>query len=212
MKIGILGGTFDPVHIGHLIIAETVRDAMGLDKVCFIPAATPPHKRGREITPAEHRLEMVRLAIECNHAFELSDVELRRGGVSYSVETLEHLKATLDAEAEFFFIIGADTVPELPTWKDINELLQLCTLVVAARPGFRMEDLLSEDLALDPDARDRVFRHFIDAVRVDVASTELRARLAEGKTVRYMIPQEVENYIRAKELYGTKRSAPAPER
>jgi len=212
MKIGILGGTFDPIHVGHLLIAETVRDAMALDTVLFIPAATPPHKRARVVADAEHRLEMVRLAIEGNPAFEVSDVELQRGGVSYSVETLERLKATMGPEAAFFFIIGADTVPELTTWKNLDTLLELCTIVVAARPGFRMEDLLSEALGLTPEARDRVFRHFVDAVRVDVASTEVRARLAEGKSVRYMIPQNVENYIRAKGLYGTKKSAPAPER
>lgn len=212
MKIGILGGTFDPVHVGHLIIAETVRDEMGLDRVLFIPAATPPHKQRRAITDAKHRLEMVRLAVEGNAAFEVTDIEIRRGGVSYSIETIERLRAAMAPEAAFFFIVGADTVPELATWKDIDHLVHRCTFVVVARPGFRIEDLLNEAIGLAPDTRQRVLRHFIDAVRVDISSTGLRARLAEGKSVRYRLPEAVEHYIRTKGLYGAKTGTPASER
>jgi nicotinate-nucleotide adenylyltransferase len=212
MRIGILGGTFDPVHVGHLIIAETVRDEMRLDKVLFIPAATPPHKQNRPVTDAAHRLEMIRLAVEGNAAFEASDVEIKRGGVSYSIETIEGLRAQAGDAAGFFFIVGADTVPELATWKDIDHLVHLCTFVVVARPGFRIENLLGEKIGLAPDVRQRILRHFIDAVRVDISSTELRARLAEGKSVRYRLPAAVEGYIRAKGLYGTKKGTAATER
>jgi len=212
MKIGILGGTFDPIHVGHLMIAETVRDEMGLDRVLFIPAATPPHKHGQAITAAEHRLEMVRLAVEGNRAFEACDVEVRRGGVSYSIETLKELKENMGAGTRFFLIIGADSVRELATWKDIDELARLSEFVVAARPGFRIEDLLSRDFGLARETRASVLRHFVDAVRVDVSSTELRARFSDGKVVRYMLPDAVERYIRAKGLYGTKTSTPAADR
>jgi nicotinate-nucleotide adenylyltransferase len=212
MKIGILGGTFDPIHVGHLIIAETVRDEMGLDTVLFVPAATPPHKRGHAISDAADRLEMVRLAVENNPAFDVSDIEIRRGGVSYSIETVKDLEAAMGPGTEFFFIIGADTVPELATWKDIDELVQRCTFVVAARPGFRIEELLGTDLGLTPETSHRVLTHFVDAIRVDLASTELRARLAEGTSIRYLVPEPVQDYIQAKGLYGTKTSTPAADR
>jgi nicotinate-nucleotide adenylyltransferase len=220
MKVGILGGTFDPVHTGHLIIAETVRDELGLDKVLFVPAATPPHKQGWAITPAADRLEMVRLAVADNPAFEVSDIEIRRGGVSYTIETIEALREAMPGpsqaeggdKAKLFLIVGADSVRELATWKDIDHIVHLCTFVVVARPGVRIEDLIHDGIGLAPDTRQCVLRHYIDAVRVAVSSTELRARLAEGKTVRYQLPETVERYIRTKGFYGTKESAPAADR
>lgn len=219
MRIGILGGTFDPVHVGHLIVAETVRDEMRLDKVLFVPAAVPPHKRGHAITDAAHRLEMLKLAVEGNPAFEVSEAELERGGVSYTIDTIDALRKAMGDAAEFFLIVGADSVRELATWKDIDHLVQLCTFVVAARPGFGIEDLVREGIGLAPETRQRVLRHYITAVHVDVSATGLRARLAEGKTIRYRVPEAVERYIRTKGLYGTKKSdphagqsGPAPER
>ena len=194
MRIGVLGGTFDPIHVGHLIIAETVRDEMALDKVLFIPAAAPPHKQRQPITAAADRLELVRLAVEGNAAFEPSDIEITRGGISYTIETVEALRRSHGEEADLYFIIGADTVPELRTWKDIDHLVRLCTFVVVARPGHRIEELLSEAVGLAP------------------SSTDLRARLAQGKSVRYRLPEVVERSIRAKGLYGTKKSTPAAER
>jgi nicotinate-nucleotide adenylyltransferase len=212
MRIGVLGGTYDPVHIGHLIIAETVRDELGLDKVLFVPAATPPHKQERPIAAAADRLEMVRLAVAGNAAFDVSEVEIERGGVSYTIETISGLRRTVGDEAKLFLIVGADSVRELATWKDIDHLVHLCTFVVVARPGYRIEDLIREEIGLAPETRQRVLRHYIDAVRVDVSSTELRARLAEGRSVRYRLPEAVEQYIRSKGLYGTKESGPAAER
>jgi nicotinate-nucleotide adenylyltransferase len=208
MRVGILGGTFDPIHLGHLIIAETVRDEMALGKVVFVPAATPPHKQERSIADAAHRLEMVRLAIAGNPAFEVSAVEIERGGVSYTIETIEGLRRSVGDEAKLFLIIGADSVPELTTWKDIDHLVHLCTFVVVARPGYRIEDLIREEIGLAPDTRQRVLRHYIDAVRVDISSTDLRARLAEGRSVRYRLPEAVEHYIRSKGLYGTRERTP----
>jgi len=212
MRIGVLGGTFDPIHVGHLIIAETVRDEMALDKVLFIPAAAPPHKQRQPITAAADRLELVRLAVEGNAAFEPSDIEITRGGISYTIETVEALRRSHGEEADLYFIIGADTVPELRTWKDIDHLVRLCTFVVVARPGHRIEELLSEAVGLAPETRQRVLRHYFDAVLVDISSTDLRARLAQGKSVRYRLPEVVERSIRAKGLYGTKKSTPAAER
>jgi len=212
MRIGVLGGTFDPVHLGHLIIAETVRDELALDKVLFVPAATPPHKQERPIAAAADRLEMVRLAIAGNGAFDVSEVEIERGGVSYTIETIEGLRRTVGDEAKLFLIVGADSVPELTTWKDIDHLVRLCTFVVAARPGYKIEDLIREEIGLAPETRQRVLRHYIDAVRVDISSTELRARLVEGRSVRYRLPEAVEQYIRTKGLYGTEESGSAAER
>jgi nicotinate-nucleotide adenylyltransferase len=204
MRLGILGGTFDPIHVGHLIMAETVRDEMALDKVLFVPAAAPPHKHTQPITPATDRLELVRLAIEGNPAFEASDIEITRGGVSYTIETIEALRRSYGDEATLFFIIGADMVSELSTWKDIDHLVHLCEFVVAARPGHRIEELVSEASGLAPETRQRVLHHYVDAVLVDISSSDLRARLAEGRSVRYRLPEAVERAIRTKGLYGTK--------
>jgi len=139
MRIGILGGTFDPIHKGHVYLAEKVYQKLGLDTVIFIPAYTPPHKKGIKVTPARHRYKMLKLALSAHKEFKISDMEIKRKGRSYSVDTLRRLKRRYGAKAEFFFITGSDALKEIDKWKNLEEILKLCKFVVVERPGFKAE-------------------------------------------------------------------------
>jgi len=192
-RVGILGGTFDPIHVGHLIAAEGVRTELRLDRVIFIPAARPPHKGDASISDATHRLEMVRLAVDGNPAFEVSEMELDRGGTSYTIETVRELRAQYGPEVEIFLLMGADSLLELTTWKDYRSLLRECTVVVFRRPGL--------DLArVDPDIRERV--RVVPTHEVGLASKDIRRRVREGKSIRYLVPPRVEAYVLSQNLYG----------
>ncbi|MBI5396659.1 MAG: nicotinate-nucleotide adenylyltransferase [Verrucomicrobia bacterium] len=190
MKLGIFGGTFNPVHLGHLLIAEDAAEAFKLDRVVFVPSATPPHKRPRVLAPAAHRVRMVKLAIQGNSRFTCSDIEVRRGGPSYSVETLRHLRAAMP-RAQFYFIIGTDSLRELHRWKEAPDLVKLCEFICLTRPG------------------ERVARCRLRGARVrrltghptDVSSTDIRNRLARGATIRYLVPDAVRRYIERHRLY-----------
>ncbi|BCU82472.1 putative nicotinate-nucleotide adenylyltransferase [Polycladomyces abyssicola] len=194
MNIGIFGGTFDPIHIGHLIIAEQASQSVGLDEVWFIPAASPPHKPGQDITPAEHRVEMVRLAI-CDHPkFRLSTVELLRPGPSYTVDTVRQL-CSQHPHDRFFLIVGGDMVNDLPNWYKIEEILQMVDIIGHARPGTNTD-------ALPPEIAEKVI-WVQDPVTVNVSSTQIRRQLARGASGRYLLPEPVRKYIKGKRLYGT---------
>jgi len=194
MNIGIFGGTFDPIHIGHLIIAEQAWQSAGLDEVWFIPAASPPHKPGQDITPAEHRVEMVRLAIRDHPKFRLSTVELQRPGPSYTVDTVRQLCAQHPRD-RFFLIVGGDMVNDLPNWYKIEEILQLVDIIGHARPGTTTGDL-------PPEIAEKVI-WVQDPVTVNVSSTQIRRQLASGASVRYLLPEPVRKYIKGTRLYGT---------
>lgn len=210
MRLGIFGGTFDPIHLGHLILAETARERCGLDKVWFVPAGEPPHKRGRR-TPVSDRLELVRLAIAGHADFELCELDARRPGPHYSVELLELARGERP-EAELYFLIGADSLLDLPTWREPERIARMATIVVANRPGIDApipgmvgggDEAGAEAGArmaarFGPEARP--FR-FVEIPPIGIASRELRRDVAEGRSIRYRVPRAVEMVIRAKNLY-----------
>ncbi len=198
MKTGILGGTFDPVHIGHLAVAERVHSDCGLDKVVFIPANISPFKVGQVNSSGEHRLNMLRLAIGENPHFTCSDIELRRGGTSYTVDTMEDLKV-LYPDDEFFFIMGMDSFLELNGWKGVDRLAELCQLIVVTRPGYDLTQEQRRSLELPPTVWQRT--RFLQVPGLDIAATEIRDRIRRGQSVRYLLLPEVETYIHENGIY-----------
>ena len=197
MKIGICGGTFDPIHTGHLLIAEAAREQLGLDKVLFLPNGNPPHKRNMVIAPAVHRMEMVRLAVSGNPFFVPDDRELK-GQVAYAVDTLTQLKHENPGDT-YVYIIGGDTLPELPTWRRFSELFGMCRFAVYPREGFSREDIIGEAKRL----RDRYGLEYdlLAGPRFDLSSSDLRERIEEGASLRYLLPDRVARYIEEHGLY-----------
>lgn len=198
-KIGILGGTFNPVHFGHLIAAEAVREQFRLDRVLFIPVGTPPHKDNMEVIDARHRFEMVRLAVESNTYFEASRVEIDREGYTYSIDTLISLESMYEGEREFYFIIGADVVPELITWKDYRNVFKKCSFIAVLRPGRESENFLHNIEQMRDIHGARIFTAV--APLIDISSTGIRERTAAGNTIKYLVPDSVEQYILENGLY-----------
>ena len=192
MATGLIGGTFDPIHIAHLIIAEAALEALSLREVVFVPAARPPHKGAAAVTPVEDRLEMVRLAIEGNPRLSLSDIEARRATPSYTIDTIREFRAGLPAGEEIYFIIGADSLVDFFTWKEPEKLLESCGFVVVPRPGVSMGDA-------DPRILEKAL--ILDAPELAIASRDIRERVRAGRTIRYLVPAEVESYIDRKNLY-----------
>jgi nicotinate-nucleotide adenylyltransferase len=198
VNIGILGGTFDPIHIGHLVVAEEARIKLGLREVLFVPAGQPWLKQDHDITPAVHRVEMVRCAITDNPYFKLSTLEVEHPGPSYTVDTLTVLQKQLGSEASLFFVLGRDTLAELPLWKEPRKVVQLCRLVVPPRLGSK--DLRHLEAAI-PGLLNRVIQ--LDMPIIGISSSEIRQRLAQGLTIRYLVPLEVEKYITEHKIYPT---------
>jgi nicotinate-nucleotide adenylyltransferase len=198
VNIGVLGGTFDPIHIGHLVVAEEARIKFGLREVLFVPAGQPWLKLGRNITLAVHRVEMVRRAIADNLHFKLCTLEVERPGPSYTVDTLTMLRKQLGSEASLFFILGRDTLAELPLWKEPEKLIQLCRLVVAPRLGSK--DLKHLETAI-PGLLDKVIQ--LDMPVIGISSSGIRQRIAQGLPIRYLVPAEVEKYITEQKIYPT---------
>lgn len=198
-----MGGTFDPVHLGHLLAAEAAREALQLDRVVWLPAGDPPHKQGRPITPAEHRLEMVRRAIEGNPRFEASRLELDREGPSYTLDTLKWFQGE-HPDAELYFLTGMDTVLELHTWHRPREVLAACRMVAMVRPGVDDAALVR---AFQAELTRGVIR--VNSPRVEISATDLRERVARGASIRYRTPDAVCDYIIANRLYRA-HGAPAP--
>ena len=197
MRIGILGGTFDPPHIGHLVIAEEALEKLQLERVYFVPAQQPPHKLGELISPFADRVAMLQLALNANPAFTLSLIEANRPGPSYTVDTLRELRREFPPEAELFFVMGLDSLANLPTWYHPHELIELCQLAVLSRPGYTVDlDALEARI---PGLRSRVV--FIPAPELDISSTELHARVRAGHSIQYMVPKEVARYIAEHRLY-----------
>ncbi|MGO0123546.1 nicotinate-nucleotide adenylyltransferase [Desulfothermobacter acidiphilus] len=189
MRLGLLGGTFDPIHFGHLAVAEAVFYEMNLDKVYFVPSRQPPHKR-RKVTPAEHRLAMVKLAVVSNPNFEVSTVEIERPGPSFTVDTVREF-LQLYPQAEVFFILGMDALAEFLTWHRVEELLTLCRFVVATRPGYSGTSKVIRGRKVT----------VLPVPGVAVSSTEIRERVRAGKPIRYLLPEAVEEYIHIRGLY-----------
>jgi nicotinate-nucleotide adenylyltransferase len=198
MEIGLLGGTFDPVHLGHLIIAEEVRCKLGLSKIVFIPAGQPWLKVDRVITAGEHRLAMVRLAVGPNPYFEVSLIELERSGPSYSVDTVSALRKEHGHGAGLYFIIGPDALSEFHRWKDPERLAGLCQLIAVKRPNSVKADLRELEMTI-PAIRSRI--RWIDVPEIGISSTQIRERVRVGASIRYLVPPEVERYIYEHHLY-----------
>jgi nicotinate-nucleotide adenylyltransferase len=196
VNIGVLGGTFDPIHIGHLIIAEEARIRLALTEVLFVPTGQPWLKQDRDITPAIHRVEMVHRAIADNPNFKLSTLEVDHSGPSYTVDTLTSLQDKLSSETSLVFILGRDTLAELPLWKEPRKVIQLCRLVVPPRLGSR--DLRHLEEAI-PGLLDRVIQ--LDMPVIGISSSEIRQRIARGLSVRYLVPTGVEKYIMEQKVY-----------
>jgi nicotinate-nucleotide adenylyltransferase len=196
VNVGVLGGTFDPIHIGHLVVAEEARIRLGFREVLFVPAGQPWLKLDRNITPAVHRVEMVRRAIADNPHFKLCTLEIERPGPSYTVDTLTMLRKQLGSEASLFFIIGRDTLAELPLWKEPKKLVQLCQLVVAPRLGAK--DLKNLETAI-PGLLNQVIQ--LDMPVIGISSSGIRQRIAQGLSVRYLVPTKVEKYITEQKIY-----------
>ena len=196
MRIGVFGGTFDPIHLGHLIVAEDARVALELDKVLFIPAGQPWFKSYRQITDARHRLAMVRLAVEGNPAFDVTDIEIRRTGPSYTVDTLTELRGQ-HPHAEFIVILGVDTLREIDRWHQPRQLFEQASVVGMARPGASLD--LSVLNAAIPGASRRM--RLLDSVLIEISGTEIRQRVTAGQSIRYRVPAAVERHIHDNGLY-----------
>ncbi|WLR49914.1 nicotinate-nucleotide adenylyltransferase [Bacillus tianshenii] len=186
-RVGIIGGTFDPPHNGHLLIAEEVRSALSLEQIWFMPSNVPPHKE-RKVTDSMHRIEMVRRAIGENQHFAMQLIEFERDGRSYTIDTLKLLKQQ-HPDTEFFFIIGADMVEYLPKWHRIDELMEIVQFVGVKRPGYQFQT----DYPVQ----------YVDVPQFDVSSTSLRERFEKGRNTVYLLPDIVKNYIEENQLYGT---------
>jgi nicotinate-nucleotide adenylyltransferase len=199
VKLGILGGTFDPIHYGHLLIAEMAREGLRLERVLFVPAGDPPHKQEQQKSGAQHRRRMVELAIEDNPYFEVSLIDLDRPGPNYTVETIQLIRTGYDLAADdCFFIIGGDSLADLPTWREPDKLVRLCRLAVAHRPGYQ-PDLAGLEATI-PGLSARL--DWIETPAIDLSSTLIRARAAAGQSIRYQVPEQVRAYIRQYELYS----------
>ena len=198
MKLGVLGGTFDPIHLGHLIVAEEARVRLGLKALLFVPTGQPWIKEGRPVSEAHHRLGMARLAVADNPAFQVSSVEVDRPGPTYTVDTLQELRRQQPSKPDIYFILGVDTLEEFSRWREPARILELCTLVVVTRPGHGEPDRASLE-ALAPGAASKL--QFLSGLQVGITGTEIRRRVAADLPIRYWVPRPVEEYIAKHGLY-----------
>lgn len=212
-RIAIYGGSFNPIHNGHLIIAEEIRQLFSLEKIIFVPAAQPPHKPSGSLIDSSHRLAMLQLAIEDNPYFELSDIEIQRGGSSYTIDTLAAFQAQQEEGSQLYFILGSDAFIELDTWKQPNELFDLARFIVIERPGVSLKkaieflqkfnplpyQVLNASLSIQEDSR--IF--FSQAILANISSSGVRASVRGGKSIRYLVPNVVKDYIEEHVLYST---------
>jgi nicotinate-nucleotide adenylyltransferase len=213
-RVGVMGGTFDPVHLGHLRVAEEAVEELQLDTLLFVPAAVPPHKSGKAILPFAHRWEMLRLATETHSRFMVSDIEQRLPGKSYTVLTLRKLSEAYGDAAQLFFIAGLDAFLEMDTWWHFHELFRLSHLVVLRRPGYHESEMLGflrerVSSLYAYDGADACYRHpqlfpvhCLSNTWLDISSTRIRQLAKAGKSVRYLVPAKVMHYIEANRLYG----------
>lgn len=198
-KLAIMGGTFDPIHMGHLVTAEEVRHEFHVDEVLFVPTGHPPHKSHINMTTCEHRYLMTVLATAANPYFKVSRIEIDREGVTYTIDTVKELKRIYGNEVQLYFITGADAVHKILGWKESAELLQICDFVAVTRPGYNKEELINQIEELKKQYETNI--HFLEVPALAISSSDIRKRLNEMKPIKYLVPQEVENYIKKHELY-----------
>ncbi|AJQ27116.1 nicotinate-nucleotide adenylyltransferase [Pelosinus fermentans] len=197
-KIGIMGGTFDPIHTGHLATAEAVRVEYDLERVLFIPAANPPHKQHFRVTKPLHRYIMTVMATYSNPHFHVSPIEIERPGLSYAIDTVLELIKQYGDNTEFYFIVGSDTVQELASWKDIDRLLEICHFIAANRPGsaYTLEDIIKP---FGEKGFKRI--HSLPTPELEISSTDVREKVRQGRSIKYFVPESVEIYICKENLY-----------
>lgn len=196
-RIGILGGTFDPPHIGHLILAECALDALHLNRLLFVPAADPPHKQDETITPVPHRLAMLERALNGNERFAISRADIDRPGPHYSLDMVQIIQAHYP-QAELYFVMGGDSLRDLPKWHRPQEFIKHCWLAVMRRPGAAIDPAAHE--AIIPGLAQRII--MIDAPLIDISSSDITARRVQRKSIRYLVPDAVLEYIETHHLYG----------
>lgn len=201
-RLGIFGGSFDPVHYGHLLVAETCREECELDRVLLIPTAVSPHKQNQPRTPAKDRVEMLRLALAGHEQLSVSTIEIDRGGVSYTVDTLTAL-ADEHPGASLFLLMGADSLDDLPTWREATRLCSLATPVVVHRAGSPEPDFSVLAEIVDGKRLAEIRQHQVEMPKIELSSTDIRARAGSGKTIRFRMPRAVEKYIETHGLYRT---------
>ena len=199
MRVGVFGGTFDPIHMGHLAVARSIQATLELDKVVFVPAGQPWMKAGTPVSPVKDRVEMVRLAVARHKTFELSTIEADRPGPSYAVDTMDALRRQSGSRSALFFLLGSDALMDIAKWKDPQRLIQLCQLVAFARPGCRLLRMEALEAAV-PGVSKRVI--LVDVPQVDIRATDIRCRVAEGRSIQRLVPRAVERYILEHGLYG----------
>ena len=198
MKIGLIGGTFNPIHHGHLILSEYVRENFQLDKVIFIPTGLPPHKSATVVEKPEIRLEMTKLAIERNQFFSVSDIETYREGISYTIDTITELK-NLYPNDQLYFLIGADSLFELPTWKYYDKLISKTNIIVVNRPGGANNLIGAKIKEYEDEFGGSIIE--VKSPLIDISSSDIRNRVKDGKSIKYLVPNNVEEFILQKNLY-----------
>jgi nicotinate-nucleotide adenylyltransferase len=209
MRIGVLGGTFDPIHYGHLIIAQEALETLNLATVIFVPSAQPPHKP--PLTAGEHRYRMVELALTGDPRFTISDIEQLRRGRSYTIDTLREMSRSFSPGDQLCFLVGSDTVPELSTWKDVGRFPEFCRLIVVGRPGYPL-DLISALAILFPEpVVEQVHRDALSIDPIGISATTIRSKVAQGRSITYLVPEPVRLYIEEHKLYRAQvEPAPGP--
>lgn len=207
MRLGIYGGSFSPIHNGHLLLAESCREQCALDEVWFLPAATNPLKQDGVLASDAHRVAMIELAIAGNQAFKCSPLELERGGLSYTVETLRDLQKIVP-QAELFLLVGGDSFASLFHWHKIEEICDLATICTVGRPGSDLDDWGRLPEVLNDDQMAHIKQHFVEMPLIGLSSTDIRRRITSGNSIRYMVPRSVEKYIETQRVFH-KQVAPA---
>lgn len=200
MRLGIFGGSFDPVHYGHLLLAESCLEQCQLDRLWFVPAAIPPHKQDRQLAPPSARVEMLKLALGGHSQIEVSETELKRGGVSYTVETLTEIQAD-HPDSQLFFLMGTDNLQYLPSWKQPEQLCSLASPIVVSRVGSGEPDFEQLTSVVSNERLAEIRQYQVIMPLIDLSSSEIRNRVAQGKSIRYHTPRAVEQYIKNQELY-----------
>lgn len=199
-RIGIIGGSFDPVHLGHLITAQDALERFELDEVMFVPAAIPPHKQHLQQVDAEHRINMLKLATDNDLRLSVSDMEIMRGGISYTYDTIASLREEYP-DVKWVLVVGSDTLVDLHNWYKIDELLELCDVATFLRPGESSLAEIAKKIDLSSSAKKRLLGSIVEAHLIEISSTEIRMRVAEGLGIRYLVPPEIEMYICEHGLY-----------
>ncbi len=203
--IALFGGSFNPIHLGHLAVAEEIRTRYNLDQVVFVPAHQSPHKDAADLADAKARLVMAHLATVSNPCFEVSSFEVDRGGKSFTIDTLRHFRAVLGEKVQLFFILGADTLMELSTWKNVEEALRICQFIVVTRPGYDTSKIMNYRFLASPGqgltSENLENLRVEDCATLDISSTAIRARVREWKSIKYLVPEAVEQFIHNQKLY-----------